>query len=88
MKNFGCGSSRNSPSGAMRLIGNMISERRKEKGLSRARLAILSGVSVSQLRSLESGTGKISMVTCLQVAAALNLSLAAIIRNAEGNSKK
>jgi len=52
-------------------IGRSIAERRDTLGVTQARLAKLSGVSVHTLSNLETGEGNVTLETLLKVATTL-----------------
>ena len=64
------------------LISTLI-ERRKELGLSHARLANLAGVHRTAISHIESGKRNPTLLTCLKLAEALNTSLAELLQVAE-----
>jgi transcriptional regulator with XRE-family HTH domain len=69
--------------GAGKLFGEKIKNYRSQNGLSRAKLAQQSGVSISQISRLENGNGSSSMLICLRLAAALEIKLSDMLREIE-----
>jgi len=65
------------------LIAKEIKHHRAKCGLSRPRLSQKAGVSVYQIRRLEIGEGKPTLLVCLKLAAALNISLSEVLLKIE-----
>src|SRR5215469_10609238 len=64
----------------LRVLGERIREARARRGMTRKILARDSGVSERYLAQLEAGQGNISIVLLRQVAAAMGLPLAELVR--------
>ena len=61
----------------------LLKELRKEKGLSHENLAKKSGITRAAISHIENGNRKPSLLICLRIADALEVSLAKIISEAE-----
>lgn len=61
-------------------VGKEINSQRGRCGLSRTDLARKSGVTVSQIRTLENGGGGLSMLICLKLSTALGIKFSEVMR--------
>ena len=66
-----------------RIIGRIIQEERKRRGLTQEVLSGLAAISRSHLAEIESGRTKANVETLWKIAEALNMKLSDIIRMAE-----
>ena len=72
----------------LRLLGERIRAARARRGMTRKILARDSGVSERYLAQLETGHGNISIILLRQVAQAMGLPLAELVREGPGNEQQ
>ena len=62
-------------------IGQVIRQRRKMLGLLQSQLAVISGVSLRTLQSVETGKANLSIETLMEIADPLGLTLTLVLKD-------